>query len=95
MQSFLPYNQRLASPNSTVTAMTPPPTPFHLLRIHASPLTSLSFSPTNTILYSADQTGHISILDLRTRRLVCYWQAHGDGVLGVEEWEGRLIRSVY
>ncbi len=75
--------------------MTPPPTPFHLLRCHQSPLSSLTFNPSNTLLYSADQAGYISITDLRTRRVISYWKAHADGVLGVQEWDDRLIRSVH
>ena len=73
----------------------PPPTPFHILRTHQSPLSALSFNPTNTLLYSADQAGHISVTDLRSRRLVSYWKSHDDGVLGLEEWDGRLIRCVF
>lgn len=73
-------------------AMSPPPAPFHLIRKHQSPLSALSFSPSNTLLYSADQGGYVAITDLRSRRVIAYWKAHGDGVLGVEEWEGRLIR---
>ncbi|WWD18782.1 hypothetical protein CI109_103237 [Kwoniella shandongensis] len=71
--------------------MPPPPTPFHLLRAHHSPLSALHFNPSNTLLYSGDQDGYISILDLRVRRVVAYWQAHEGGVLGLEEWEGGLI----
>ncbi|KAK8858888.1 hypothetical protein IAR55_003119 [Kwoniella newhampshirensis] len=71
--------------------MPSPPTPFHLLRAHHAPLSALHFNPSNTLLYSGDQDGFISILDLRVRRVVAYWQAHQGGVLGVEEWEGGLI----
>ena len=72
--------------------MTPPPTPFHLLRVHQAPLSALSFNDDNTLLYAADQSGWVSITDLRTRWVVAHWKAHSDGVLGLEEWEGRLIR---
>ena len=71
------------------------PTPFHLLRTHHAPLSSVSFNPGNTLLYAGDQDGYISITDLRSRRTVAYWKAHRGGVLTVQEWDGRLIRSVY
>lgn len=74
--------------------MTPPPAPFHLLRNHSSPISAVHINHTNTLLYAGDQDGYISITDLKARRTVCYWQAHQNGILGVEEWEGGLIRSV-
>ncbi|OCF37004.1 hypothetical protein I316_00908 [Kwoniella heveanensis BCC8398] len=72
--------------------MAPPsPSPFHHLRTHHHPLSALHFNSSNTLLYSGDQDGWISILDLRVRRVICYWKAHEGGVLGLEEWEGGLI----
>ncbi|RXK36271.1 hypothetical protein M231_06475 [Tremella mesenterica] len=70
---------------------TPPPPPFHLLRAHTSPISSVHFNPSNTLLYTGDQSGRISILDLRTRRVVAYWRAHSDSILTLTEWSGRLI----
>jgi hypothetical protein len=55
-------------------------------------LSCLAYNPSNTLLYSADQEGWIAITDLAVRRGVAFWRAHEGGVLGVEEWEGRLIR---
>jgi WD40 repeat protein len=72
--------------------MSPPPTPFHLLRTHHSPLSSLAFNPSNTCLYAGDQDGFVSVTDLRARRVIAYWKAHENGVLGVGEWDRRLIR---
>lgn len=69
------------------------PDPFHVLRTHSAPLASVAFGANNTLLYSGDQDGFISITDLRTRRSVLFWQAHQGGILGVGEWDGRLIRS--
>ncbi|WVR06632.1 hypothetical protein IAU60_003664 [Kwoniella sp. DSM 27419] len=71
--------------------MVSPPTPFHLLRVHHAPLSALSFNASNTLLYSGDQDGYVAILDLRVRRVICYWKAHDGGVLGLEEWEGGLL----
>ncbi|CAD6563594.1 MAG: ASTRA complex subunit [Tremellales sp. Tagirdzhanova-0007] len=73
--------------------MSPPPAPFHLLRNHQSSLSALSFDSTNNFLYSGDQSGHIAMTDLRKRRVICHWKAHKEGLLGVQEWDGRLIRS--
>ncbi|WWD05229.1 hypothetical protein V865_003302 [Kwoniella europaea PYCC6329] len=71
--------------------MPSPPPPFHLLRSHHSPISSVHFNPSNTLLYSGDQDGYISILDLKVRRVVGYWKAHEGGILGLEEWQGGLI----
>ncbi|WVQ73498.1 hypothetical protein IAR50_003070 [Cryptococcus sp. DSM 104548] len=70
-----------------------PPTPFHTLRTHSSPLASLHFSafPSNGLLYAGDQEGWISVLDLRVRRVVAFWKAHEGGVLGLGEWEGGVV----
>ncbi|WVQ96250.1 hypothetical protein IAU59_003354 [Kwoniella sp. CBS 9459] len=69
----------------------PPPSPFHYLRTHHHPLSAVHFNASNTLLYSGDQEGWVSILDLRVRRMICFWRAHEGGVLGLEEWEGGLI----
>ncbi|ODN74132.1 hypothetical protein L202_07586 [Cryptococcus amylolentus CBS 6039] len=69
------------------------PSPFHTLRTHSSPLATLHFStsPSNGLLYSGDQEGWISVLDLRVRRVVAFWKAHEGGVLGLGEWEGGVV----
>jgi WD40 repeat protein len=68
------------------------PTPFHVLRHHQSPLTHLSFSHRNDLLYSVDEEGNIAITDLAQRRVVASWKGHEGGVLGVGEWDGGLVR---
>lgn len=72
--------------------MTPPPKPFHLLRIHAAPLATLTFNADNTLLLAGDQDGYVSVTDLRSRRVVRYWKAHEGGVLGVDEYDGAVVR---
>ncbi|WWC62940.1 uncharacterized protein I303_105538 [Kwoniella dejecticola CBS 10117] len=71
--------------------MPSPPPPFHLLRSHHSPLSTVIFNPSNTLLYSGDQDGYITILDLKVRRVIAYWRAHEGGILGLQEWHGSLI----
>jgi WD40 repeat protein len=83
-----------AGPSSTVNRRIEPPAPFHLLRNHHAPLNSVRFNEGNTLLYSGDQDGFVAITDLRVRRVVCFWKAHEGGVLGLEEWDGQLIRYV-
>lgn len=77
---------------SPFTSMAPPPTPFHVLRNHSAPLSTVSFNSGNTLLYAGDQDGTVSITDLKSRRTTSLWKAHEGGVLSVEEWNGRLIR---
>lgn len=72
--------------------MAPAPTPFHILRSHASPLAAITFNPSNTLVYAGDQDGNISITDLRSRRTVSSWRAHEGGILTLQEWNGSLIR---
>ncbi|ORY31812.1 hypothetical protein BCR39DRAFT_525501 [Naematelia encephala] len=71
--------------------MTSPPIPLHIIRSHTAALSTAIFNPDNSLLYSADQEGWISVLDLRVRRVVCHWKAHDGGVLGLAEWQGGLI----
>lgn len=71
--------------------MVPPPTPFHILRAHASPLSVLRFGSDNTTLLAGDQSGTVSITDLRARRVRAAWKAHEGGVLGVGEWDGGVV----
>ncbi|KAH8099976.1 WD-40 repeat-containing protein [Cristinia sonorae] len=65
----------------------PPPTPTHTLRTHSAALTSLFFSSDNERLYAGDASGVVSVTSTRTLRPIARWKAHGDSVLGVEEWE--------
>lgn len=68
------------------------PTPFHLLRSHHAPISAVHFNHDNTLLYAGDQDGFVSVSDLNFRRVILFWKAHEGGVLGLEEWEGRMIR---
>jgi WD40 repeat protein len=77
-----------------IPVMPSPPTPHHILRTHSSPLSSLSFSPTNTHLYASDQDGNLSITDLRSLRSTSHWKAHDGGALGIQEWAGGTIRYI-
>lgn len=95
---FIHANQQhlippLSIPSLSLT-MPPPPDPFHVLRTHSASLASIAFGGGNTLLYSGGQDGFVSITDLRTRRSILFWKAHEGGVLGVGEWDGRLITSV-
>lgn len=72
--------------------MPPPPTPFHILRAHSAPPSSLHFTAGNAHLIAGDQDGVVSITDLRARRVVASWKAHEGGVLGVGEWAGGVVR---
>jgi len=72
--------------------MPPPPTPFHVLRHHQSPVHHLAFSSSNEVIYSGDEEGNIAVIDLKLRRVVASWKAHEAGVLGVGEWEAGLVR---
>jgi hypothetical protein len=52
----------------------------------------LAFSHSNDLLYSGDENGNIAITDLKLKRVISSWKAHGEGVLGVGEWNGGLVR---
>jgi len=80
------------SASAAFTSMPPPPTPFHVLRHHQSPIHHLAFSSSNELIYSGDEQGNIAVIDLKLRRVVASWKAHEAGVLGVGEWEGGLVR---
>jgi WD40 repeat protein len=67
------------------------PPPLHTLRTHSVPIASTSFSHDNALIYAGDQDGYLSITDAKTRRAIAYWKAHTEGILGVQEWDNRLI----
>lgn len=75
--------------------MPPAPPPIHTLRTHSAPIASLAFAADNSLIYSGDQDGFLSITDAKTRRALALWKGHEAGVLGVQEWDGRLISYVY
>jgi ASTRA-associated protein 1 len=70
------------------------PDPHHILRTHTHPLSHLYFSSNNTLLYSCDQEGYLSVTDLKTRRPLVTFKAHENGCLGLGEWNGRLISYI-
>lgn len=73
-----------------------PPVPLFIVRTHSSQLNVVSFSRSNAHLYSGDSTGLVTATSTLSRRAVSSWQAHEDGVLGIEEWEGvGIITSVF
>ncbi|KAJ7494649.1 WD-40 repeat-containing protein [Mycena galericulata] len=69
----------------------PPASPSHLLRSHSSDVTALCFSDDNERLYSGDASGHIIVTSTRSLRAIVSWQAHTDGILGVQEWGLRIV----
>lgn len=74
-----------------MSAKPPPPSPLHILRTHTSQVNVIYFSEDNERLYSADATGTVVITSTRSLRPTAVWQAHTDGVLGIQEWENRII----
>ena len=71
--------------------MPPAPPPLHTLRTHSASIASVAFAADNAFIYAGDQDGYISVTDAKTRRAIAFWRAHTAGVLGVREWDGRLI----
>ncbi|OBZ72030.1 ASTRA-associated protein 1 [Grifola frondosa] len=71
----------------------PPPSPSHILRGHIAQVNALWFSDDNERLYSGDAAGAIVITSTRTLRPLAAWNAHTDGILGVQELEDRVITS--
>ncbi|KAI0661582.1 WD-40 repeat-containing protein [Cubamyces menziesii] len=69
----------------------PPPTPKHLIRSHAAQVNVLHISNDNQRIYSGDAAGTVVVTSTRTLRALATWTAHADGLLGVQEWEGRVI----
>jgi hypothetical protein len=75
-----------------------PAAPSHLLRLHSSAINTLALSADNERLYSGDTSGVIVTTSTRSLRAITKWQAHADGLLGIEEWGDEVItyaRSIY
>ncbi|KAJ7475767.1 WD40-repeat-containing domain protein [Mycena latifolia] len=68
-----------------------PASPTHLLRSHSSDVTALFFSDDNERLYSGDASGRVVVTSTRSLRAIVAWQAHTDGILGVQEWGPRIL----
>jgi len=71
-----------------------PPTPIYLLRSHPSPISTFSFSDDNERIYSGDTSGLVVVTSTSSLRAIASWKAHTDGLLGIEEWETRVITYV-
>ncbi|PFH53085.1 hypothetical protein AMATHDRAFT_188211 [Amanita thiersii Skay4041] len=69
----------------------PPPSPSHLLRSHSSPVNALYISQDNERIYSGDGSGTVLITSTRTLRAITKWNAHTEGILGIEEWDQNII----
>ena len=71
----------------TRTVMAPDaPVPTHTLRTHAAPVNAVAFSSDNDRLYSGDGSGRVIVTSTRSLRPIAAWNAHTDGILGVQEW---------
>ncbi|KAJ7593068.1 WD-40 repeat-containing protein, partial [Mycena floridula] len=68
-----------------------PPSPSHILRTQASPITSLSISADNERIYSGDASGVVVVTSSRSFRALTTWKAHTDGLLGLQEWGNQII----
>lgn len=77
-----------------------PSVPLFVLRHHSAQINALCFvlpaapGPSRlgrSLLCSGDADGWVAITDLKSRRALCIWRAHEDGVLGIEEWEGDKV----
>ncbi|KAI9000630.1 WD-40 repeat-containing protein [Trametes punicea] len=69
----------------------PPPTPKHLIRSHAAQVNVVYVSDDNECIFSGDAAGTVVITSTRSLRAIASWKPHADGLLGVEEWEDRII----
>ncbi|EGC47488.1 WD40 repeat-containing protein [Histoplasma capsulatum var. duboisii H88] len=66
------------------TGKLPPATPTYILRGHGSPIHALRFYSGNSRLISGDAEGWVVVWNMRTKRAVASWRAHGSAILGVE-----------
>ena len=73
---------------------TPPPSPLHTLRIHQQPVLALFVSLDNERIYSGDEKGRVVIASSRSLRAIADWEAHKDGLLGIEEYGDHVITFV-
>lgn len=52
-------------------------------------MNALAFSANNERLYSGDASGLVTITNTRSLRAIATWNAHTDGLLGIEEWASK------
>ncbi|KIP11199.1 hypothetical protein PHLGIDRAFT_100170 [Phlebiopsis gigantea 11061_1 CR5-6] len=69
----------------------PPSAPTHLIRTHLAAVNAVWFSEDNERLYTGDADGSVVITSTRSLRPLANWQPHTNGILGVQEWEGKVI----
>ena len=75
--------------------MATPPSPVHTLRIHQQPVLTVFVSSDNERIYSGDGKGRVVVTSTRSLRAVADWEAHKEGLLGVEECANRVITFVF
>ncbi|QRV75179.1 WD40 repeat protein [Ceratobasidium sp. AG-Ba] len=71
-------------------SQTPPP-PFRTLRTHTAQINTLQFASDNEYIIAGDASGRVTVTSTRTWRPVADWTPHTDSVLGVQEWEDKII----
>ena len=69
----------------------PPSAPTHLIRTHLAAVNAVWFSEDNERLYTGDANGNVVITSTRSLRPLANWQPHTNGILGVQEWEGKVV----
>lgn len=73
----------------------PPPSPLHTLRVHQQPVLALFVSSDNERIYSGDGKGRVVVTSTRSLRAIANWEAHKEGLLGIEEYGDNVITFVY
>lgn len=92
--SFVSSHDARDHPIPMSVSLPPPPSPSHILRIHAASVTHVSFSADNSRLYSGDVLGNVNVTTTRSLRPIASWKAHSDGILGIQEWTNTIITFV-
>ncbi|KAN0092896.1 WD40-repeat-containing domain protein [Tylopilus felleus] len=67
------------------------PSPLYTLRVHQQPVLTVFVSSDNERIYSGDAKGRVVITSTRSFRAIADWDAHKDGLLGIEEYGGYII----
>lgn len=70
------------------------PSPLYTLRVHQQPVLTVFVSSDNERIYSGDAKGRVVITSTRSFRAIADWDAHKDGLLGIEEYGGYIITFV-
>jgi ASTRA-associated protein 1 len=69
----------------------PAPEPAHILRFHTDPITCITISQDNERIYAGDAAGNVTISSPLSLRRLADWKAHKESVLGVQEWNDKVI----